>query len=342
MSEINRLLFTIALTLSMLPAGGDAGHTRASAREKNTRQFMAGVLRSDGTLVPFAEYRHGFWWNPWPEPAPHAGGNEAATKSLGGHAEPWFRRCETSPATWYFWPSADSPLSLKTSGIVEVENHSQTNWALTTDYTQKRDGDKGSHHEQVGFALSVDLKVGGMAVIEKGSAEADKVVAYVKSAFDSYEAAAIARLAAAPAAGNLPAAGGFPLSGTRRAQAGLAVAKLYRDRAGIGGAHIYYVEVEKRYGKPAGLPDPSCENVAFLKGWVVKRKDGTLGMLNDGFGLTDCDGKDRGNSVELFSTISLNDRTFLLTVEHGWEDESYTIYELKDFSLVRLLETFGG
>lgn len=342
MNEMNKIFLAVGSALLTLVVVGGAGRVRVSAQGENTRQFMAGVLRSDGTLVPFAEYRYGLWWNPWPEPPAHGGNDEVAPKSLGGHPEPWFRRCETSPATWYFRPSAGSLLALKTSGVVEVENHSQTNWALTTDYPQKREAEKGSHHGQVGFALSVDLKADGMVEIGRGSAEAGKVVAYVKSAFDSSEAAEVARLAAAPAPNGLPAAGGFPLSAEQRAQAGLAVTKLYRDRAGIDGAHVYYVEVEKRYQKPTGSRDPSCENVAFLKGWVLKRKDGTLGMLDDSFGLTDCDGKYGAGSVELFAVLTLNDRTFLLAVEHGWEDERYTVYELKGFGLVRLLETFGG
>lgn len=54
------------------------------------------------------------------------------------------------------------------------------------------------------------MKADGAVEIERGSAEAGKVVAYVKSAFDSSEAAEVARLAAAPAANDLPAAGGFP------------------------------------------------------------------------------------------------------------------------------------
>lgn len=342
MNEMSKIFLAVGSALLTLIVVGDAGRIRVSAQGKNTKQFMAGVLRSDGTLVPFAEYRHGLWWNPWPEPPRYGGNDEVVPKSLGGHPEPWFLGCGTSPAAWYFWPSAGPLLALKTSGVVEVENHSQTNWALTTDYPRKREAEKGSHHEQVGFALSVDLKADGMVEIERGSAEAGRVVAYVKSAFDSSEAAEVARLAAAPAANHLPAAGGFPLSAGQRAQVGLAVTKLYRDEAGIDGAHVYYVEVEKRYKKPTGSRDPSCENVAFLKGWVLKRKDGILGMLDDSFGLTDCDGKDRAGSVELFGVLTLNDRTFLLAVEHGWEDESYTVYELKGFGLVRLLETFGG
>ena len=147
MNEINKLFLVIGSALLTLTVVGDAGHVPVSARHKDTKQFMAGALRSDGTLVPFAEYRHGLWWNPWPEPPTNAVNDEVVPKSLGGHPEPWFRRCESASATWYFWPSGDSPLALKTSGILQVENHSQTNWALLTDYPRKEWTEKGSHHK---------------------------------------------------------------------------------------------------------------------------------------------------------------------------------------------------
>jgi len=340
--KMNKVFLALGSGLLTLVVGGDAWHVRVKAQDKNTRQFMAGVLRTDGALVPFAEYRYGVWWNPWPEFNPTPESEEVALKSLGGHPEPWFQRCEKSPATWYFWPPARAPLLLKTSGTREVENHSQNNWALVTDYPQKQEAEKGDHHRQAGFALNVDLKIDSMIKIEKGGGEAGNVLTYVKSAFTHSESAEAARLAAEPGTNQLRLADWFPQSAERRAQVGLTVTKLYRDRSGIGGAHVYYVEVEKRYEKPAGSRDVACWGVAFLKGWVLKRKDGGIGMLNDSFGLSDCDGKERGSSVELFSIVRPDRRTFLLTVEHGWEDESYVIYELKDSGLIRLLETFGG
>jgi hypothetical protein len=343
MNEMNKVFLVLGLALlTLVVGGGAAGHAQVTSKDKITKPFMAAVLRTDGALVPFAEYRHGVWWNPWPEFNPNAGSDEAATGSLGGHPEPWFQRGEKSPTAWYFWTPARAPLLLKTSGTREVENHSQNNWALVTDYAQKQKAEKGDHHRHAGFALNVDLKIDSMVEIEAGGDEAGNVLAYVKSAFTHSEAAEAARLAAEPGASHLWAADWFPQSAARRARVGLTVTKLYRDRFGIDGAHVYYVEVEKSYEKPAGSRDAACWGVAFLKGWVLKRKDGAIGMLDDSFGLADCDGKERGGSVELFGVVRPDNRTFLLTVEHGWEDESYIIYELKDSGLIRLLETFGG
>lgn len=333
MNEISKLLFAIALALLMLIVGADAEYVRISAQNKSIKQFIVGVLRADGTLVPFAEYRHGLWWNPWPEPTSHAENNEVRPKSLGNHTEPWFQQCEKAPTTWYFWTSADTPLVLNTSATLQVENHSQTNWALMTDYPKKQNVQKDSHHSHVGMALNVDLKVDGMVKIEGGGGEAGNIIAYVKSAFSHAETAEIARITAEPATNGLPAASGIPPSSEQRAKVELTMTKLYRNKSPIDGGHIYYIEVEKQY--------KSC-NVAFLKGWVLKDKGGNLALLNDSFGLTDCDGKERGSSVELFSVVTLNNQRFLLAVEHGWEDESYTIYELKDFGLTLALVTLGG
>lgn len=342
MNELSKLLFAITFALLMLIVGSNAEHVRVSAQNKNLKQFMVGLLRADGTLVPFAEYRHGLWWNPWPESTPPAENNEVRPKSLGDHPEPWFQQCEKAATTWYFWSSADAPLVLKTSGTLQVENHSQTNWALMTDYPKKQNAEKDSCHDYIGMALNVDLRVEGMIKMERGRSEVGDIVAYVKSAFSHAETAEIARLAAAPVTSDFLAASGFPSSSEQRAKVELTITKLYRNKSSRDGQRIYYIEVEKQYKKPAGSGDSSCDNVAVLKGWVLKDKDGILALLNDSFGLTDCDGKNRGGSVEWFSVMTLNNRTFLFAVEHGWEDESYTIYELKEFELARVLETFGG
>lgn len=234
------------------------------------------------------------------------------------------------------------PVMLKATETLQIENHSQTNWALMTDYSQKQLSEKGFCHGHVGMALNVDLKIGNMIEIESGSGEANSIVAFVKPAFGHAESVEIARYAASPATKDFMAASGFPASSQQRAKVGLTLKGLYRSKSGIDGAQLYYLVIEKQYKKPARARDSACDNVSFLESWVLKNKDGALSLLNDSFSLTDCDGKERGGGVISFSVMTVNNRTFVLAVEHGWEDESYVVYELKDFGLIRLLETSGG
>jgi hypothetical protein len=343
---MNQLTLTAASALLALTlASVGATQSRVETQGKEAKQLLAGVLRADGALVPFAEYRRGLWWNPWPEPTPPGGGggDEPQIKSLGDHAEPWFRQCGKSQAAWYFSPPAGAPLKLRASGEIEVENHSQKNWALATDYPHGRELEKNTCHVPAGLALSADLPLDPMLEVAPNAAEARGVVDYVNSAFEHSEAAEARRLAAETGPRHWRADEWFPQSAEQRARVPLAVTKLYRDGSGDDGAHLYYIEVEKRYEKPRGARDASCWGVALLRGWVLlKRKDGVAGMLDDAFGLTDCDGKERGSGVQTFGVLRTDGRTFLLTVEHGWEDESYVVYELKDGALLRLLTTFGG
>ncbi len=210
-----------------------------------------------------------------------------------------------------------------------------------TDYAQKQVGKKDNHHNQIGMALDVKLKVDEMIEIEKNSKEANDIVSFIKPIFSNMETDEIAREAAARGLNELT---GYPLTSEERAKVQLTVKDLNRSRYSFNdGRQIYYLAIEKEYKRSGTSTDSfSCNDISFLYTWVLKNKDGTLTALNESFGLTDCDGKARGSIVVLFSVMPLNNRTFIFTVEHGWEDENYVIYELTEFEISRLLETFGG
>lgn len=89
------------------------------------------------------------------------------------------------------------------------------------------------------------------------------------------------------------------------------------------------------------MPDWQCYHLSELSGWLLKEKDGSFNLTNESFWITDCDRKG-GGSVEMFSILRLDDRNFLFTVDHVYDNEMYVIYELGEFGLKRLLETFGG
>jgi hypothetical protein len=312
-----------------------------SVMAQNTQadKFKVGILRADGTLIPFAEYRYGIWWNPWAEIQTVEGG-EITPKSLGNQPEPWFQQTKEKSTNWYFWSSINIPFTLKPQKLLQIDNHSQRNWAVMTDYPRKQAGSNDAHN-YLGIALDTNLKINGTTEIEKGGKEANEIFRFVEPIFVDAENMEINRLLADPNYKEF--AGGFPASNDQRARFKLVVKKLWRsNQASFDGTNVYYIVIEREYGKPAGSRDFGCNNVAFFKGWLLKDKKGTLSLVNEEFALDDCDGKGKGRLVMLLSTMTLNNRTFLFTVEHGWEDESYVIYELKDDGITRLLETFGG
>jgi len=175
--------------------------------------------------------------------------------------------------------------------------------------------EKGDHHRNVGMALNVNLKIEGMVEIEKSSDESNQIVAYVKPVFSEVETDEISRLAAELTLREFFAVRGFPLQSEERAKVEPTLTKLYRSKSTIKGRHIYYFQVEKHYKKPAGARDSSCYEVSFLAGWVTKDKEGTLALLNESFGLTDCDLKERGSSVELFNVMTSNERVVVQSGE---------------------------
>ena len=90
MNQITKTLFAIASILLTFGVGGGAKNVCVSVQNNNIKQFMVGVLREDGVLVPFAEYRHRLWWNPWTEQSVQPSeNNELVPKTLDGHSEAW-------------------------------------------------------------------------------------------------------------------------------------------------------------------------------------------------------------------------------------------------------------
>ncbi|MGH9944167.1 MAG: hypothetical protein ACRD9R_17620 [Pyrinomonadaceae bacterium] len=328
-----------------LVAGSEVSEARASAQSIDTGQFMIGVLRADGALVPFAQYGNGGWWNPWPRPRQptrsiYAASTEVIPHSLGELPEPWFRQCGKIPTTWYFWSSAGTPTALKASKVVQVENHSQTNWALLTDFPKQTSED--GHHRNIGVALNVNEKIEPMIEITTESAEGADIASFVKQTFDDAETVEFDRIRAeSPPVMGEWAISAFALSGEERAKVKMSVTSLYRGKLSVSGERLYYFEAEKQYPKTAASNDRGCHDVSLFQGWISTQGKGGLGLMSNHLMLTDCDRKGPSTTTPL-GMMNVKNRTFLFVREHGWEDESYIILELNDSGLHRVLETFGG
>lgn len=95
-------IFATTLSLLALVAGYEVNKAHVSAQRDDTSQFIVSILRADGTLVPFAQYGNGGWWNPWPKPRQpaesiYAESTEMIHHSLGDLPELQSRALTTTP-----------------------------------------------------------------------------------------------------------------------------------------------------------------------------------------------------------------------------------------------------
>ena len=68
--------------------------------------------------------------------------------------------------------------------MVQVENHSQTNWSLTTDLAQQTAAD--NHHHCLGVTLAANQKIEPLIEIKPGTDTAD-LVSFIEELFDNAE-----------------------------------------------------------------------------------------------------------------------------------------------------------
>ncbi|MCP9496453.1 MAG: hypothetical protein MSG64_18580 [Pyrinomonadaceae bacterium MAG19_C2-C3] len=308
----------------------------AVGRGGRAASFMIGVVRADGMIIPFAEYARGAWSNPWTEAKPdYQVGSEVVPKSLG-MAKAWFERKGKTPRQWYFRAAGDEAVLLTASKIAKVENHSQDNWALESDLPKQ--ANESGHHRNLGIALSGKEKFDTFIEIKADSKEAENFADQLKPLYESAERLEIAR------SDRGYTHGVEIVTDAERAKVKLEIQSLYRSRIAFDGRELYSFGVKKSYARPPASSDAGCADVAEFQGWAFRGRDGELSLLDGelAFNLTDCDGKTAGRSVTPFGTIRLDNQTFLIVEEHGWEDESYTILELKDSAILRTLETHGG
>lgn len=340
---MRKILLVATFSLFALGAGYEVNKGDLSPKHDEASQFIAGILRGDGTVVPFAQYGNGGWFNPWPNPQQsaeniYAEDTKVIPHSLGELAEPWFRHCGKIPKTWYFWSLAATPAVLRVAQVVKVENHSQTNWALLTDFPKQSAED--NHHHNMGVALNVNHKIEPMIEIKTESVEPN-LRSFIKQLFDEAENTELNKIRAEQSPEIKAATPFFSLSSEELAKMRMSITKLCRSKSSLNGKHLYYFEAEKQYQKPATSIDPSCNDVSLFQGWVEATELGELGLMDSRLFLTNCDRKGPSSATPL-GIMTLKDEVFLFVSEHGWEDESYVILELSNSGLQKVLETFGG
>jgi hypothetical protein len=307
----------------------------SSVKDPSPASFLVAVLRADGVLVPFAQYGNGGFYNPWPKPQPCRGcTDEIYPHSLGELPQPWFVQGGSMPKKWYFRSPNGALTVLKTLKIAEVENHSQKNWAVRTDFPHERV--ELPHHRNIGIAITANIRIESMS---ESKPELEGLTSFIKEAFDAEETMKIERLANSDPSGTASLFKfGLSESAAVRKKAEM-ITKFYRSESPINGEYLYYFQATKKYEIPRLA---SSGHVSLFSGWasVAAREEGQLGVILSEIVFTDTDMKGPTTSLPL-GVLKVSGRTFIFVEEHGWENESYVILELNG-GIHRLLETFGG
>jgi len=328
----HRMRKILILTLSILALSA-VDKAPVSAQHDGSGQYLIGTLRGDGTVVPFAQYGNGGWWNPWPKPrelaesiypeSPEA--QEVLHHSLEDLSEPWFTQCGYVPTSWFFWSSTETFTALTASKVVQVKAHSGTNWGLLTDLPKRTS--KDPLHDIIGVAVTVKQKIEPFIEVAPTSPQGKEIGSFIKQIFDDVETSELERWSI-----ERPPA-------IEKVETSLTV--LYRSSYVVDGKYIYYFKAEKQYPKRTASGGPGCNDVSLFQGWISAHEKGGTGLMDSNLVFTDCDRKGPSTMIPL-GMMTLQEQTFVFVREHGWESESYTILELDHSGLHRVLETLGA
>jgi hypothetical protein len=303
----------------------------AAAAQRPTDRRIAAVVRADGFVIPIAEFVRGSW------------SNEGATAwGLAGDTTSrppvWFTRRGPAPSVWSFGSPLGDAVTIRTSRIVEIGNHCQKNWALSSDLpaTPLR---RSEHPRNLGLAVSATLPVDAFVTVDKDSDAARRIVAFLTPALNGAEDDEIRRRSERwpepwPAA---EARRGLPVQ----------IDTIVRTRGAINGRVLYHVRVVRIVRRDAS-PRTHCSesglNVWIAEdAWLPPTTPDYLRIASTDYSLDGCDSDRKGTTlVTPLGLVTIDGRTFIVSVEHGYEDERYAILDTTGVRVRRVFGAEGG
>lgn len=302
----HRLLTLVLVTLVITSAAAQG------------QRFTVAIVRPDGGLVPFAAYDAGRWERAWPE------ADEATdAKVIDNVPSVWRRRGGRVPDVWRVWPaSGGTAIDAKVSGLDVVEAHCSGQVALKTNLPKA----KAEHPRKFGIAVdSSSVPVGVVEEVRRSDS--------IWTAAERAVVANFSRLEVAQAAANgeqLPRE--TPVPDTQ-------ITALYHE-AKSPRSPLYFA-AEKKYRTPRFPQDPQCSTLTTMTGWLVPTDAKTYTLLDPKVYVTDCDAKEARTGLPL-AAFRISGRLLWVLQEHGYEDETYLIAEIRETGIRYPIEVNGG
>jgi hypothetical protein len=118
-----------------------------------------------------------------------------------------------------------------------------------------------------------------------------------------------------------------------------AITALYREAKSTR-SPLYFV-AEKKYRTPRFPQDPQCGALTIMTGWLVPTDTETFTLLDPKVFVTDCDLKGPRTGLPL-AAFRVSGQSFWVLQEHGYEDETYLIADIREAEVRYPIEINGG
>ena len=292
---------------------------KGPARKPQPEAVAVAGLLGGNTLVPLGQFVGGQWVRTWPAPDEQL---ERKLKRMAEIPRAWFPSPGGLPREWFLWVQDGSGIPVRVLGPKLADAHCEGVWGLSTRLL-------ATGHETTVIATTVQAGVRPFGRSTVGAATDQHFRSFLRDQFDKAATAAIR-------------------SGRKDADTVLShqpdCEPVYELNC-VGTGHeqdgeLCAFEASRRLGTKPSQDDPNCEEIVVVQGWYKSSAD-TFTLLQVSGLLTDCDFKEFRSSTPLV-LIEVGGRSFVVLREHGYEDESFAVVEIRGDELQEALKVPGG
>lgn len=284
------------------------------AAAQSERTFNLGVVRRDGTLIPFAQFDEGTWRPYWS--AVERSFNPTVPLTLDDVDESWWRD-EPPSLKWTLWRNANAatPLALEVRSPQQVYTPCGTQIALKTNYVPN--GALPPPHQapypKLGIATTAPVAIEPIREVPRNDVDWQRV----KRALEQEEFRNAENRSLAAMHWN------HPVNSIGRDLTPIDLQAVWH----VKDSRFFYFEAMRRYpdrNPPKG--EPPCELVTYVAGYFWEERSEKLRPVGVGALITYCH-MERATFLWPFGVIREGGRSFWVFQSAGWTSEMYGIAE---------------
>jgi hypothetical protein len=289
-----------------------------------------GIVRSDGLMIPFAQFDGLKWRLCWPEADSKDG---QKTIELSAIPKAWLGSLEVIPNTWKFL-SSDHRISELNLGIpIKTASYCGDIWGITTNYSPAKKVEHSWPYPKAGLAFIGDLNVKLPEQISLTSRDSEHLRGFIREVFEEKEDG-ISRKDPAQAEYGEVTRGDIPLLKELRRKNEISTSVLMKV-----GANAYYFECRRVY--PAS-GEGSQQDFLNINGWILEDRDTQNYRLIDINMIRGVGFSPSVFSYKVLGQLAIDNALYVITVEDYYEWEFFTILRINDDGLETIVQARAG